>query len=162
MLRKNESIQWKLGYGVGREISGWCLLISEQALQKIGLLDESFDFYFADNDYALELRRNNLKHALVFDAKVTHLEDKKQTKAISLAQNRPASHLIPKHILNIKRLSWIYKSERMLDGFVKLECKWGDYRLLKIKQLLHDFLFIKFGIRISSRFLFRKRAEKIA
>ena len=153
-LRKNSRSKFKLGYQVAREMSGWCLLVSADTLRQIGPLDELFDFYFADYDYALELRRRNIKHALVFDSRVSHLEDKKQSKTI-VPSSKPPAHLIPKNIARFKSLWWIYESDRMLDGFHKIESKWGDYRVLRVKQLIHNFLFIQLGIGVLSKVLFQ-------
>ena len=154
LLRQNSRSKFKLGYHVAREISGWCLLVSAETLRQIGPLDELFDFNFADYDYALELRRRNIKHALVFDSKVSHLEGRKQSKTI-VPSSKPPAHVIPKNIARFKSLWWIYESDRMLDGFHKIESKWGDCRVLRVKQLIHNFLFIQLGIGVLSKVLFR-------
>jgi len=158
-LRKTSRSKFKLGYQIAREISGWCLLVSAETVRQIGPLDELFDFYFADYDYALELRRRNIKHALVFDSKVSHLEDRKQSKTI-VPSSKPPAHLIPKNISRFKSLWWIYESDRMLDGFHKIESKWGDYRVLRVKQLIHNFLFIQLGIGVLSKVLFQSTPRK--
>jgi hypothetical protein len=160
-LRKNSRAKFKLGYQVAREISGWCLLVSADTLRQIGQLDELFDFYFADYDYALELRRRNIKHALVFDSKVSHLEDQKQSRTLVIS-SKPPAHRIPKHIVRFKSLWWIYESDRMIDGFHKIESKWGDYRVLRVKQLIHNFLFIQLGIGVLSRVLFQSTPRQQA
>jgi len=153
-LRKNSRSKFKVGYQVARDISGWCLMVSADTLRQIGLLDKFFDFYFADYNYALELRRRNIKHAVVFDAKVSHLEVKKQSTALVPSSRRPA-HLIPKHIVRFKSLRWIYEPDRMLDGIHKIESKWGDYRVLRVKQLVHNLLFIQLGIWVLSKVVFQ-------
>jgi len=159
VLRKTSRSKFKLGYQIAREISGWCLLVSADTVRQIGPLDELFDFYFADYDYALELRRRNIKHALVFDSKVSHLEDRKQSKTI-VPSSKPPAHVIPKNIARFKSLWWIYESDRMLDGFHKIESKWGDYRVLRVKQLIHNFLFIQLGIGVLSNVLFQSTPRK--
>jgi hypothetical protein len=153
-LRTNSRSKFKLGYQVAREISGWCLMVSADTLRQIGPLDELFDFYFADYDYALELRRRNIKHALVFDSKVSHLVGKKQSRTL-VSSSKPPAHRIPKHIARFKSLWWIHESDRMIDGFHKIESKWGDYRVLRVKQLIHNFLFIQLGIGVLSKVLFQ-------
>jgi len=92
LLRKFCCSKFKLGYHSAREVSGWCLLVSAETLRQIGQLDELFDFYFADNDFTLELRRHNIKHALVFDSQVSHLAGKNQSRTIvNSSKPRPAS-----------------------------------------------------------------------
>jgi hypothetical protein len=158
-LRKHSRSKFRLGYHIAREISGWCLLVSADTLRQVGPLDELFDFYFADNDYTVELRRHNIKHALVFDSKVSHLVDKSQSMTL-VNGPKPAAHLIPKHIARFKRLSWIYQSDRMIDGFHKFESKWGDYLLVRLKQLIHDVLFLQLGIGVLSKVLFQSRPRE--
>jgi hypothetical protein len=158
-LRKHSRSKFRLGYHIAREISGWCLLVSADTLRQVGPLDELFDFYFADNDYTVELRRHNIKHALVFDSKVSHLVDKSQSMTF-VNGPKPAAHLIPKSIAPFKRLSWIYQSDRMIDGFHKFESKWGDYLLVRLKQLIHDVLFLQLGIGVLSKMLFQSRPRE--
>jgi GT2 family glycosyltransferase len=54
-------------------LTGWCLFIKREIFNKIGLLDEQFEFWYADNDYDFTLRKHRLKHALIKRSRVTHL-----------------------------------------------------------------------------------------
>jgi hypothetical protein len=62
------------GYEVRKQIAGWCLFFKRSMLQKTGLLDERFRFWYADNDYANTLEKNKILHALVSSSLVDHLE----------------------------------------------------------------------------------------
>lgn len=62
------------GYGVLREISGWCLVFRREMLGITGMLDERFYFWYADDDYARTLQEKGLLHGLVTDAVVDHLD----------------------------------------------------------------------------------------
>jgi len=64
------------GYEVRKEIAGWCLFFKRDILKVTGPLDEKFKFWYADNDYAKTLELHGLKHALVSDSIVDHLESK--------------------------------------------------------------------------------------
>jgi len=57
-------------------LTGWCIFIERIIFDKIGLLDERFEFWYADNDYDLTLRKHKIDHALIKSSKVTHLECK--------------------------------------------------------------------------------------
>jgi len=61
------------GYDVGVHITGCCIGVTRNTLNKIGSFDETFKFWYQDNDYANLLKKHNLKHALLRDAKVKHL-----------------------------------------------------------------------------------------
>ena len=62
------------GYEVRRELVGWCLFFKREMLKVTGRLDPGFRFWYADNDYSMMLQKHGLKHALVTDSIVDHLE----------------------------------------------------------------------------------------
>ncbi|WP_158797406.1 glycosyltransferase family 2 protein [Pedobacter sp. L105] len=64
------------GYGVRREISGWCIFLKRDILKLIGKLDENYKFWCSDNDYANTLFILDIKHALVTSSIVDHLESR--------------------------------------------------------------------------------------
>jgi len=61
------------GYDIGNHITGCCIGLTKQTYEKIGKFDETFKFWYQDNDYANLLKHYNLKHALLRDAKITHI-----------------------------------------------------------------------------------------
>lgn len=61
------------GFDVGNHITGCCIGVTRNTLNKIGPFDETFKFWYQDNDYANLLKKHNLKHALLRDAKIKHL-----------------------------------------------------------------------------------------
>lgn len=65
-----------VGYKVRKEITGWCLFFKRSILKRTGLLDEHFSFWYADNDYAKTLEKHKIKHALVTNSVVDHIESK--------------------------------------------------------------------------------------
>jgi len=60
------------GYDIGVHITGCSIGINRKTLNTIGKFDESFKFWYQDNDYANLLKKHNLKHALIPDALATH------------------------------------------------------------------------------------------
>lgn len=146
-----------LGYDRRKQLSGWCIMVNRETLEKIGGLDERFSFYFADDDYALSLRRLNILHALVIRSNVIHLEDQKISSDIAhmptLTINKK---LIPK-LLFWKRYSWIMQNDQMIEGFMIYTKKWGDIRLLALKRKIHDFLLLKLGVCRFSGVLFKPK-----
>jgi len=61
------------GYEVGIHVTGCCLGLTRKVLNTINVFDESFKFWYQDNDYANILKKNNFKNVLLRDAKITHL-----------------------------------------------------------------------------------------
>jgi hypothetical protein len=141
------------GYGVRKEISGWCIMLTDRTLKQIGYLDERFEFYFADNDYAMELRRNGVRHCLSRLSKVTHLEHVKQTLKIPppLYDCEHAAH----NFLSTSRPpDWVRLNPTFLNGFNKFCGKWGNYYIVKVKSFVFDFIICKIRLRRSGIFLF--------
>lgn len=62
------------GYRIGKEISGWCILLKREILKLTGKPDPNYKFWCADNDYANTLWVLNLKHALISSSMVDHME----------------------------------------------------------------------------------------
>ena len=60
------------GYEIRKELSGWCIVHKREIYDKIGDLDERFTHWYCDNDYAMEMWRNEIVHALVTDSVVVH------------------------------------------------------------------------------------------
>jgi len=72
----NRSINIYYGYRVSYEITGWSILVNRKVFDIIGEFDEEFTFWYQDNDYAKNLEKHNIKHALITESKVTHLLSK--------------------------------------------------------------------------------------
>lgn len=60
------------GYSVGREVSGWAILVKRDTFTAIGGLDDGPTFWYSDNAYSEQLERAGIKHALVADSIVNH------------------------------------------------------------------------------------------
>lgn len=61
-------------YSVTEALMGWCLVIKRESLNKILPFDEQFDMYYQDNDYAMLLQQNGIKHALVRHSIACHYQ----------------------------------------------------------------------------------------
>lgn len=150
------NVSYEIGYKVMTHIKGWCIVVKKEIFKKIGLLDETFDFYFADNDYAMTLKFKNIKHALVYKSHVIHLEKQSTDKTIKNKQLDSAllsKYKIPKY-LNADQYSWVFNNEKNLSGFLKFHNKWGAPNLLYKKNRLADIL-IENKLGYFNRFFFR-------
>ena len=61
-----------IGWHVRGEVLGHCIFQQRDIYETIGDLDEQFEFWFCDNDYALTLSHKNILHALLPDSVVNH------------------------------------------------------------------------------------------
>lgn len=155
---KNKKETFEIGYKVMTHVKGWCLIVKKELFDKIGFLDETFNFYFADNDYAMTLKCNNIKHALVYNSKVDHLEKKSLKNEEDLINEEQAflqNYKIPKYLFEDK-YQWVLSNENNLSGFLKFHNKWGSPDLLYKKNKLADIL-IKYNLGVSIRYFFKFR-----
>lgn len=95
----------KAGYATWVNIEGWCILCKADVIDKIGLFDELFDFYFQDDDYGEQLRLHGIKHVKVMNSMALHI----------------GSQTVPE-LSDVKLL---------LDGKDKFVAKYGEQRYLE-------------------------------
>lgn len=74
------------GYRAAHEIAGWCIVVHRSVIDKCVLFDESFSFWYQDNDYGLTLQSNDIVHALVVESRVYH--DNSSSHDTVLDQNK--------------------------------------------------------------------------
>ncbi|HMK07371.1 MAG TPA: glycosyltransferase, partial [Flavobacterium sp.] len=55
----NPDKDFLIGYKVKQQLKGWCIVVKKELFKKTGPLDETFSFYFADNDYGMTLKYHN-------------------------------------------------------------------------------------------------------
>jgi len=70
-LFKN-NIELLYGYRTSYELTGWSILLNKKVIDKIGLFDEQFSFWYQDNDYSMNLQKHKIKHALIKNSIVLH------------------------------------------------------------------------------------------
>lgn len=70
---KKKGAPVEFGYDIAHNISGWCIMTDRLLYDIIGLLDDTFDFWFSDNVYIEQLKLHDVQHALVRNSIVTHL-----------------------------------------------------------------------------------------
>lgn len=145
-----EEMRYQKGYKVRTHVNGWCIVAHKSVLKKIGNLDEQFDFYYADNDYAMTLKHFNIGHAVVVASKVDHLEKR------STAKTAPEADFLEKYTipdyLKTEKYGWVLQNEKNLSSFLKFHGKWGHPDWLYKKNKLTN-IFIKFGIGFLNRFV---------
>ncbi len=68
------------GYMIGYHVTGWCLFAHRSVWEKIGKLDETYKFWYSDNIYAEQLKKEGIVHALICSVRVDHLGSKTLSK----------------------------------------------------------------------------------
>lgn len=121
------------GYEIQKHIAGWCIVMHKSVYRTIKGLDEQFHFYYADNDYAMQLQKFNVKHALVTNAKVTHLEA--QSSNSNKASNFKRPKGTPQYIIK-ENWTWVLGNEKMIKGLIQFHNKYGSRKVIKLKLLI--------------------------
>jgi GT2 family glycosyltransferase len=94
----------RFGYRIREEIAGWCIFVKREAFNRMGMLDENYKFWYADNDYANTLFALDMPHLLVCSSVVDHLE--------SITLNRQPEKLqieLTENTFNYYSKKWISK-----------------------------------------------------
>lgn len=61
-------------------LSGACMLTSRTILDKVGLLDEGYDFYYEDIEWCHRFQKDGYQVAYIAEAQITHLGDQSLSK----------------------------------------------------------------------------------
>ena len=77
-----------VGYQVGVNIPGWCIGVQREMFKRIGGFNEAVSFWYSDNIYGEQLKIAKIKHALVCNAFVTHLDYGSKTLSTLSGQER--------------------------------------------------------------------------
>ncbi len=135
---------FEIGYNIRTHIKGWCIVVKKEIFDKIGKLDETFDFYYADDDYGMTLKKHKVKHAVVKNSIVEHLggantetsrkEGNKDFKQISTKYPNLPNYLYT------EGYNWILKNEKLLNGHLKFHKKWGSPKWIAFKEKLRKIL----------------------
>lgn len=72
-IRQRDLRADEVGDKIGRNMSGWCFVISRELWLKIGGLDEDFGFYCADNATVEQCREHGVLPVVVYNSVVQHL-----------------------------------------------------------------------------------------
>jgi GT2 family glycosyltransferase len=144
------------GYELQRQMTGWCFVVDKEVFKKIGKLDEKFNFYYADNDYTMCLRKYNIQHALICKSFVTHLGGKVTEEVVktnlefnsSFDYNRKK---IPKYVIK-GNMYQILNDDKMIDGVIKFHQKWGHRKTIKLKLLIIEYL-KRYNLGFLSKFI---------
>lgn len=151
---KNE---FYIGWDNKFHFSAWCFILDRKIFSLIGKLDERFDFYYADDDFLLTLRKNSIKNALITHSHVKHLSQQVTRKIDEIESPKiveKGNFPIPEKYLQ-RGFSWLWDDKRFYDAFFKMEDKWGDEKMIRrMNRFLDLFPFLR--LRLITRLLYTK------
>jgi GT2 family glycosyltransferase len=122
---------FRIGHHVRVTFTGWCFMVQRSVLGLIGGFDERFDYYFADDDFTLQLRQFDILNAAVMGAHVHHLA----------------------HVTS--RSNALDISEKFKTDQARFHSKWGSQRLIAWKNRLTEKVLRPLGMKVLIRQLYR-------
>lgn len=151
MKKISDGIKPNWGYVPKYHIAGWCIVVKKEIFNIIStIFDPTFDFYYADDDYGLTLLKNNIKHRLVIDSVVDHLESQTTTCDFDEINNleiiKKEGIKYPKYLKSNKYRHY-HMNLKILRGYLKFYNKWGGTHSLSVKYIIFKRLpFIRFKL----------------
>lgn len=125
-------------------ISGACIMLHKDTINKTGFLDESYFMYWEDDDYSKRLSQNNIKMLYIPEAKLWHKVGSssggKNSKLTIYYNNRNRFYFLDKYNFSLvaKTYTYITRIIRCVIGFVRND---ND------KYILQAYIDYKKGIR---------------
>lgn len=124
-----------IGWENKRHFAAWCFVWERKVFKTIGRFDEQYDFYSADGDELLTLRKYAIPNVLVTSSKVKHL-----SQVVTKKVNATHSPVIPQQMRDnypltkeeVRRgLSWLWEDIRFYEAYQKDKAKWGHWRMVE-------------------------------
>lgn len=149
-----------IGWDNKYHYAAWCMVWKRKVFDIIGKLDETFNFYSADDDELMTMRKYAIDNVLVPKSEVIHLSqvvtkkvDEKNSPRIIDKEKYPLSEK------EIQRgLSWLWDDVRFYEAYFKMQNKWGNERMIRrINRFLDAFPFLR--KRIITKFLYTKNVN---
>jgi GT2 family glycosyltransferase len=72
----------QVGYKVGKQVLGWCIIVDRVVMERIGGFDTPVKFWYSDDVYAEQIKAVGIKHALVGSSRVKHLTSMSLKKVV--------------------------------------------------------------------------------
>jgi GT2 family glycosyltransferase len=76
------------GYDISMYFTGWCIFQHKSVWEKIGRLDETYEFWYSDNVHADQLARAGIAHWLICAVKVNHFTSQTLAKTDRVLRRR--------------------------------------------------------------------------
>ena len=134
-----------IGWENKRHFAAWCFVWERKVFDILGKFDEVFDFYSADDDELMTLRKYAIPNVLVTASEVKHLS---QVVTIKEGVSKYCVTDKKRYPLSEKEISrgllWLWDDVRFYNAYRRMEAKWGNERMLKrIHRLLDQCPFLR-------------------
>lgn len=124
-----------IGWENKRHFAAWCFVWERKVFDVIGKFDEIFDFYSADDDELMTLRKYAIPNVLVSAAEVKHL-----SQVVTMKEGISKYKITDKLSFPLTQseidwgLSWLWDDVRFYVAYQRMKKKWGSEHM---RQRLH-------------------------
>lgn len=149
--------KYVIGWENKRHFAAWCFVWERKVFRTIGLLDEVFDFYSADDDELQTLRYYAIPNVLVTNSEVKHLSQVVTQKVGINKYIVTDKEKYPLSEYELKRgWVWLWDDVRFYVAFRREEAKWGNSWMRKrVNHFLERFPL--FNKRPITKLLYNRR-----
>lgn len=133
-----------VGWENKKHFAAWCFVWERKVFDVIGKLDETFDFYSADDDELMTLRKYAISNVVVTGSEVKHLSQVVTKKMGESKWRVTDKEKYPLSEKELKRgLAWLWDDVRFYVAYRRMEAKWGNERMIRrINRLFDKFHFL--------------------
>ena len=119
--------EYEIGWENKRHFAAWCFVWERKVFKAIGLFDETFDFYSADDDELQTLHYWAIPNVLVTSSEVKHLSQV-VTKKVGVSMYAVIDkEKYPLSEYEIKRgWTWLWEDVRFYVAHRRMIAKWGN------------------------------------
>lgn len=149
--------EYTIGWENKRHFAAWCFVWERKVFRTIGLFDEVFDFYSADDDELQTMRYYAIPNVLVTNSEVKHLSQV-VTKKVGINKYVVTDkERYPLSEYELKRgWGWLWDDVRFYVAFRREEAKWGNSWMRKrVNHFLERFPL--FNKRPITKLLYNRR-----
>lgn len=149
--------EYTIGWENKRHFAAWCFVWERKVFRTIGLFDEVFDFYSADDDELQTLRYYAIPNVLVTNSEVKHLSQV-VTKKVGI--NKYVVTDKEKYPLSDYELKrgwvWLWDDVRFYLAFRREDAKWGNSWMRKrVNHFLERYTWL--NVRPITKLLYNRR-----
>lgn len=150
---------YTIGWENKRHFAAWCFVWERKVYKTIGLFDETFDFYSADDDELQTLHYWAIPNVLVTGSEVKHLSQVVTQKVGINKYSVIDKEKYPLSEYEIKRgWTWLWEDVRFYLAHRREEAKWGGFHM---RDRIHRFLarYPWLNVRPITKVLYNRRVN---
>lgn len=126
------SKSYYIGWENKKHFAAWCFVWERKVFDIVGKFDETFDFYSADDDELMTLRKYAIPNVLVTASEVKHISQVVTKKDVINKYKVVDIEKYPLSKKEIKRgLTWLWGDMRFYVAWRRMENKYGNERMLR-------------------------------